>query len=489
MGNVPLSMQYDPESYSEIVRQRDRFAIAQLSSAPSGPSSSSSTDTVSKPKLTDLPLITVYSPESIAHFQQWFPELKFIAKASWNKSPLNPKRSVKATNPDERQAVRGPSQASQDLNRQAAFMEGPDGELLGGQMVLEVRSFHRTCFKDLKDRGEATWLFTDLSETVLTRLCEESAKRFPTERLCVDGWKARELMRLAWPGWAKENLKDLKPDAAKRWKGKARAKETETDAKSVDQPLFAAEVVLDLLLLHVFDGLERIPAKEEDNISLPAVVFQHPTPRQTALPLDIVLDPLLLLETPNPGTVANAAPNAEEPPASDAVSPDTLCTTYGTDTYDGSLTCATQPGATVPEGASGTEQTSKLPTPTAPSKPSTTAFSSAVFKPLHHTPLPTSIAGPSTAHGDASSPPTKASHMSKQPKETKPKLSAADLPIYPRENNVTGRELQPREWLDSQEVGATKARFNAYFGTVTKEVTKKAQGVKCLGEWVHPKYK
>lgn len=76
-------------------------------------------------------------------------------------------------------------------------MQGPDGELLGGQIVLEIRSFYWMCFKDLKDRGEATWLCTDMSETVLTRLCEESVKRFPTERLCVDGWKARELMRLA----------------------------------------------------------------------------------------------------------------------------------------------------------------------------------------------------------------------------------------------------------------------------------------------------
>lgn len=79
-------------------------------------------------------------------------------------------------------------------------------------------------------------------------------------------------------------------------------------------------------------------------------------------------------------------------------------------------------------------------------------------------------------------------------KQVKPQVIAANPPIYPKENVVTARyarragslipyltiiglldscrELQLREWLDSQEVGATKAQFATFSSSITKEVTK-----------------
>ncbi|EIM84310.1 uncharacterized protein STEHIDRAFT_123126 [Stereum hirsutum FP-91666 SS1] len=402
-------------------------------------------------------------------------------------------------------------------------MEGPDGDTLGGHMVQEIRNYHRTCFAGMKERGEARWLSSDLTEGTMTRFCEDSAKRFPVVRLCVDGWKARELLRKAWPGWAQDHLPDLNPAGLGKSKKGKRAK-----AESVlddSDPETNEMTQIDM------NSLIRMPAKDEDKEAVSVVAtLTGPPP---SLRVDPAI-PVIIAAPLFPSVVAHAPPSASSSGAIDfarhrdntsephdivntipSTEQDVGCDSSVDISVSTSLAKRTRSvsdaGNNVPasddesvkrrklEPASVADTTSQDDTPRASSSatPTATAFSSFVFKRLHPTPIPIFVA-PGSSEG--SRPPTKASHAgsSKPAKKVKPKVVAADLPIYPSENVVTARQLQLREWLDTQEVGATKAQFAVFSSSITKEVMKadnkriadlKAQGVTTLGEWKHPTHK
>lgn len=271
--------------------------MAQLSHQPH-PSSLRPLTVTERPKLEELPLITAYSPDSIAFFKKWFPGILFIAKSSWTQSNIHPRKRLQVTDPDAPKCKKGPSQESENVNVQAAYMEGPDGDTLGGHMVQEIRNYHRTCFAGMKERGEARWLSSDLTEGTMTRFCEDSAKRFPVVRLCVDGWKARELLRKAWPGWAQDHLPDLNPAGLGKSKKGKRAK-----AESVlddSDPETNEMTQIDM------NSLIRMPAKDEDKEAVSVVAtLTGPPPSlrvDPAIPV-IVAAPLF------PSVVAHAPPS------------------------------------------------------------------------------------------------------------------------------------------------------------------------------------
>lgn len=134
-----------------------------------------------------LPIVTQSSPSAIERMQKMYPLVTSITQASW-KFPTGPKATT-APAPEESDdesdpgtsavdSRRGPGAVSQGINKTCGYLQGPDGKVIDGFHLSEIRRLGTGLFRKAVSSGVAAATWLEIDSDVREAMGRASATQF-----------------------------------------------------------------------------------------------------------------------------------------------------------------------------------------------------------------------------------------------------------------------------------------------------------------------
>ena len=148
--------------------------------------------------------LSASSPDT-APLKRDYPSVKFWHKRDWVQHTKDSNNSTDVTT----QPVRGKTLMSKGINKNAKYIEGPDGEPVDGWRLKDIRTHARAIWASFQtvNRAPITWGRADAEVAHVYR--REMRAKFPEFALCEHDWKADQLATEHYPSWYSNHVKGV----------------------------------------------------------------------------------------------------------------------------------------------------------------------------------------------------------------------------------------------------------------------------------------
>ena len=174
---------------------------------PSQPSHEYSTQYPMNPPTASLPFRDGMAAAAAVVNQRMdrsrYPKVKYWFKEDWTNTDSD---ETDATIMNEMEGTRGPGRVSQGINVTARFVEDPEGNILNGWRVTDMRNLAQQIFHQLLRCNAAPVQWRRVSRDSLLYYLSEMYSSFPELRLCDSHWKANRLASRQYSGWYRNNV-------------------------------------------------------------------------------------------------------------------------------------------------------------------------------------------------------------------------------------------------------------------------------------------